>query len=122
MKQILVPTDFSPQAKSATNIALSIAKKVNAEFILLHIIEQPSSDSINIEGETSFTDSWEDKLFTLKLIEKASKEFSIVAEDARKAGVTMKQELRLGNPFHGIRNIIIDHKVDLVIMGTEGHS
>jgi nucleotide-binding universal stress UspA family protein len=30
------------------------------------------------------------------------------------------QELRLGNIFHGIRQMITDHDVDLIVMGTSG--
>jgi len=41
MKKILVPTDFSDSAKNATKAAAEIARKTNAELILLHIIELP---------------------------------------------------------------------------------
>jgi nucleotide-binding universal stress UspA family protein len=122
MKTILVPTDFSKHAKYATEVAMNIAKRANAKLLLLHIVELPSSDSINVEGETSYSDSWEDKLFKLKLIEKGKRELAMAACEAEDAGVATTQELRLGNPFHGIRTIITDHKVDLVVMGTEGHS
>lgn len=30
--------------------------------------------------------------------------------------------MRLGNPFHGMNTIITEHKVDLVVMGTRGHT
>ena len=41
MKKILVPTDFSENAINATKAAADIARKTNAEIILLHIIELP---------------------------------------------------------------------------------
>ena len=41
MKRILVPTDFSESAINATKAAADIARKTNAELILLHIIELP---------------------------------------------------------------------------------
>jgi nucleotide-binding universal stress UspA family protein len=122
MKTILIPTDFSKVAQTATKVALGIAQKASAKLILLHIIERPDSVSFNIEGQISELDDWEDKLYTLKLIEKAKKEIAAIIEDAASLGVKVKQELRLGNPFHAMREVITDHEVDLVVMGTSGRS
>lgn len=122
MKKILVPTDFSKPAQVAVDTALNIAKRTNASLILLHVVEQPGSGSFDVEGEVSHIESWKDKRFTLKLIEKAKEQLAKVAQDARASGVSVRQELRLGNPFHGMRTIITNHHVDLVVMGTEGHS
>jgi nucleotide-binding universal stress UspA family protein len=122
MKKILIPTDFSKVANIAVKVAISIAQKASAQLVLLHIIELPDSVSFNIEGEVSHLDNWENKLFTLKLIEKAKKELAALAEEAGLAGIKVKHELRLGNPFHGMRKVITEHNVDLVVMGTTGHS
>lgn len=122
MKTILIPTDFSKVAQTATKVAIGIAQKASAKLILLHIIERPDSISFNIEGQVNQFDDWEDKLYTLKLIEKAKKEMAAVSEEAAAVGVKVKNELRLGNPFHGMREIITEHEVDLVVMGTSGRS
>lgn len=123
MKRILVPTDFSKAAQIATEVAADIAKKANSQLILLHVIEEATGSSFNIEGQISSPDeTWENKIFTLKLIEKGKAQLAKMAEDAKLAGIKVKQELRVGNPFHGMRTIITDHKVDLVVMGTAGHS
>jgi nucleotide-binding universal stress UspA family protein len=124
MKKILVPTDFSKPAQIATEVAADIAKKANAELILLHVIEEATGGSFNIEGEmnTSTSDSWEDKIFTLKLIERAKKQMAKLGEESKFSGVKVRQELRVGTPFHGMRTIITEQKVDLVVMGTAGQS
>jgi nucleotide-binding universal stress UspA family protein len=124
MKKILVPTDFSKPAQIATEVAADIAKKANAELILLHVIEEATGGSFNIEGEmnTSASDSWEDKIFTLKLIERAKKQMAKLGEESKFSGVKVRQELRVGTPFHGMRTIITEQKVDLVVMGTAGKS
>lgn len=122
MKTILIPTDFSKVAQTATKVAIGIAQKASAKLILLHIIERPDSISFNIEGQVNQFDDWEDKLYTLKLIEKAKKEMAAVSEEAAAVGVKVKNELRLGNPFHGMREVITEHEVDLVVMGTSGRS
>jgi nucleotide-binding universal stress UspA family protein len=119
MKTILVPTDFSKTAQIAAEVASGIAKKAGATIILLHVIEEGSSDSIKITGEIMEADL-EDKLFVMKLIEKARKQMDKLAGDPMFDGVKVKQELRLGTTFHGMRTIIAEHKVDLVVMGTAG--
>jgi nucleotide-binding universal stress UspA family protein len=124
MKKILVPTDFSKPAQIAVDVAADIAKKSNAEVILLHVIEEASSTSFNIVGEVSADSAadWDDKIFTMKLIERAKKQMAKIVEDTKAAGVKVRQELRMGTPFHGMRAIITEQKVDLVVMGTAGHS
>ncbi|HEY5823100.1 MAG TPA: universal stress protein [Cyclobacteriaceae bacterium] len=122
MKKILVPTDFSVLAQAATDVAVDMAKKMNAEIVLLHVIEQPSSSSFNVTGEANYYGEGENKLFTLKLIQKSKGQLTDAIETVKLRGVKAKGELRMGNPFHGIRAVIEDHKTDLIIMGTEGRS
>lgn len=122
MKKILVPTDFSKPAQWAFEVAISIARKAQGQIILLHIVEQPTAESFNVEGQINDDNGWEDKLFTYKLIEKDKTQLEMLAQLAEDAGVSVTCELRLGNPFHGMRTIITKHKVDLVVMGTSGRS
>lgn len=122
MKKILVPTDFSKPAKIAIDVAAEIAKKGNATLILLHIVEEASGSSFNITGEVNTSGGWEDKLFTMKLIERTKKQMAKLVEEVKGTGVKVKEELRVGTAFHGIRDIITEQKVDLVVMGTAGHT
>lgn len=122
MKKILVPTDFSKPAQIATDVAIDVAKKANAQLILLHVIEEASGTSFNITGEVNLSGGWENKLFTLKMIERAKKQMAKLYEDVKANGVRVKQELRVGTAFHGMRDILSEQKVDLVVMGTAGRA
>jgi nucleotide-binding universal stress UspA family protein len=123
MKKILVPTDFSKTAQIAVEVAADIARKANAELTLLHVVEEASAGSFNIEGQVSTrSDDWEDKIFTMRLIERGKKQLAKTVEDPKFSGVKIKTELRIGAPFHGMRKLITDKKVDLVVMGTAGQS
>jgi nucleotide-binding universal stress UspA family protein len=122
MKKILVPTDFSKPAQMATEVGRDIARKAGAELILLHVIEEVTSGSFNVEGQADLSGDMEDRLFNLKLIEKAKRQMEKAVSDPKLDGVKVRTELRLGTPFHGMTTIIADHKVDLVVMGTAGHS
>jgi nucleotide-binding universal stress UspA family protein len=122
MKKILVPTDFSKPAQWALEVAIRIAKKANGKIILLHVVEQPTSESFNVGAQVSVGEGWEDKLFTMKLIERNKIQLEEAAKFAENAGVVVARELKLGNPFQGIKSVITEHKVDLVVMGTSGRS
>ncbi len=123
MKKILVPTDFSKPAQIAVDVAADIAKRANSELILLHIIEEATGGSFNIEGEVASREQdWEDKIFNMRLIERGKKQMEKLVEATKQNGVKVSSELRLGVPFHGMRTIITDHKVDLVVMGTAGQT
>jgi nucleotide-binding universal stress UspA family protein len=122
MKKILVPTDFSKPSQWAFEVATGIAKKAKAQIVLLHIVEQPTADSFNVEAQVQDYEGWEDKLFTLKLIERNKMQLAQAAQFAQDEDVTVTCELRMGNPFHGMRAVIAAHEVDLVVMGTSGHT
>jgi|SRR5690349_22511659 len=122
MKKILVPTDFSKPAQIAIDVAVDIARKANGQLILLHVVEEASGTSFNITGEVDVSGDWEDKVFTMKLIERSKKQMAKVFEDVKATGVRVKQELRVGTAFHGMRDIITEQKVDLVVMGTAGRT
>lgn len=119
MKKIIVPTDFSKPSQLAIDAAADIARKAKAELVLLHVIEEATGGSFNVEGEAMYGDA-ENKLFTVKLIERARKQLEKQATDQKLADVKVKQLLRMGTPFHGIQTIITEQKADLVVMGTSG--
>lgn len=123
MKKILVPTDFSKPAQIAVEVAADIAEKAKAELTVLHVVEEASAGSFNIEGQVATrSQDWEDKIFTMRLIERGKKQLAKIVEDSKFANVRLKTEIRIGAPFHGMRTLITDKKVDLVVMGTAGQT
>jgi nucleotide-binding universal stress UspA family protein len=122
MKKILVPTDFSNAATWALEVAAKIAAKAQVEIVLLHVVEQPTSESFNASGEIDASSHWADKLFTLKMIERGKALLDNAAQPLEEQGLAVRREIRIGNPFHGMQTIIADHQVDLIVMGTSDHS
>ncbi len=119
MKKILVPTDFSKPAQWAMDTALGVAKTADAELILLHVIEQPYR-SFNVQGQVAQSEPEEEKLFITQMISKTRQRLKEAAIEVELAGVQVRQKLRMGSPFHGMRELILDEQVDLVVMGTSG--
>lgn len=122
MKTILVPTDFSKHAQWALQLAMKIAKRAKSQILLLHVVEHPISDSFNVEGQISVDQGWEDKLFTMKLIEHGRAQLLEAGDRLAVEGIEARIALKMGNPFHGIRTEILEQQADLVIMGASGHS
>jgi nucleotide-binding universal stress UspA family protein len=121
MKKILVPVDFSRTSIIALETAFDIAKKDGADIIVLHVVEEATPDSYRISGEWQ-RGNWEDKLYTFRLLEKAKKQLEKLVQEPRFNAVKIIGELRLGNPFHGVTTIVSEHKVDLIVIGTKGHT
>lgn len=119
MKTILVPTDFSEQAKNATKLAAAIAQKIEASLILLHVVEDTSVSMISYTGELAMPNI-EDRLYIYKLIERAKKEFDDIKNKYK--GIKVQEEIRVGNPYYSVQDIVAEHDVDLVVMGTKGAS
>jgi nucleotide-binding universal stress UspA family protein len=121
MKKILVPTDFSKPSMIAAEVAVDIAKKDGADVVFLNIVEEATQGSFNVEGQVALG-NMDDRLFTLKMIEKGRKQLEKMVADPKFSAVKVTGELRVGNPFHGMRTIITEQKVDLVVMGSSGHT
>jgi nucleotide-binding universal stress UspA family protein len=121
MKKILVPTDFSKQANIATDVAADIARRSGAELVLLHVVEEVTGGSFNVEGEVASKD-FEDRLFNYRMLDKSRKQLEKAVLDPSIRDVRADGVLRVGNPFHGIRTLLSENKFDLVVMGTAGHT
>lgn len=115
MKKILVPTDFSEQAFNALKAAAGIARKSNAEIILLHIIDLPH------EGTDMVTQGYElpEIMFFKNQAEAKLTQTSLSAE---LSGLTVSQVLKLGRTFNEVNTVAQDNNVDLIVMGSHGAS
>ncbi|MCV9387612.1 universal stress protein [Reichenbachiella ulvae] len=118
MNTILVPTDFSPVAEHAFDLALQVANKEGGQIVLLHIIEHPSSSSVHYMGVVD-ADPME-SIFIKKMIEQAEAKMADWLAKAEGKGPEVKWKIKLGNPYIEITEQITETKCDIVIMGTEG--
>lgn len=121
MKKILIPVDFSKASMMAFDVAFEVAKKYGAEIIALNVVEEITTESYRITGEWHKTD-WQDRIYTYELLKKSSAQLEKLVKDPNYSAVKITGELRVGNPYHGITTIITEKKVDLVVMGTRGHT
>jgi nucleotide-binding universal stress UspA family protein len=122
MKRILVPTDFSEQARNAFEVAVAIARQTGAAIKLLHVVEMPYAyTSFNVTGEVQSGNGME-QLYTLKLLEATKHRMAELERSVEHEGVEVVQEVDSDNVNRKIRRVINDDKVDLVVMGSKGAS
>jgi nucleotide-binding universal stress UspA family protein len=119
MKTILVPTDFSKEAGHAYALALELAERSGASVHLYHVIEyysrmgvDPMEFGVSLPVDLNFLDA-----FTASAKKK-------LAKQSAKAPGTIKVHtaFELGAPHLMIRDYILEHKVDMVVMGSRGVS
>jgi nucleotide-binding universal stress UspA family protein len=119
MKTILVPTDFSKEAGHAYALALELAERSGASVHLYHVIEyysrmgvDPMEFGVAIPQDLNFLDA-----FTASSKKKLTKLKAKAPEH-----IKVKTAFELGAPHMMIRDYIVEHEVDLVIMGSRGVS
>ncbi len=114
MKNILIPTDFSPCAKVAENIGLEIAKLAQAEIHFLHIVSTPIEwIKLPLEREELYPE-------TKAEIAKAKSELNSLVSRATKLGLKSSQFLVFDKNREEIERHIKHHHHDFVVMGTHG--
>lgn len=113
MKKILVPIDFSEQSINAFNVAKNIAKKADAEILLLNVIEPYMPFS-----EVGYTATEQDYISHLK--DTSTSHLKKMEDEGD--GTQVSSYVEIGSIFKVIKKYITDQPIDLVVMGTQGAS
>jgi nucleotide-binding universal stress UspA family protein len=115
IKQILVPTDFSENAKRAMSYAIQLAKQCSAKLHLLHTPVIPTYLLMDL----SYSPGPEAVTRILNDSQEALDEQAKVIADA---GVEHFAVIREGTIHQVIRDYAKEHNIDLVVMGTHGRT
>lgn len=115
MKKILVPTDFSEQASIALQAAAGIARKSNAEIILLHIIDLPQEAMDMIQPGYDLP-----QIMLFK--QNAEARLTQTALSQELSGLNVSQVLKLGRTFNEVNEVATANNIDLIVMGSHGAS
>lgn len=118
MKTILVPTDFSAYSTNALNFAYQIAKKIDAEIRLVHIIESMDSHSYSTTGTIEIDRKVD--LYMHELMKAVTRQMHDIENDPKYAGVSIRSHVHYGKPYETIAESIAEHDAYLVVMGTLG--
>lgn len=135
MKNILVPTDFSPEAHHAYEVALQLAKQTSGNVTLLYVLaDQGPAETSNfstfgapvhggIVPNSSDGGSGMEGLFTLKLMQATKHRMHVLKDEAATlaADVPVQDTVEIADLSDGILTAIQKHGSDLVVMGVQNH-
>ena len=119
--KILYPTDFSKASQAALPILLDLAKRYRAEVHVLHAVELHSEflvdDGYMIPLLITYPIEQE------KLAEYAGKRLDeFVQEHLPDLRESVKKVVVVGKPFVEIVQYAKEQGIDLIVIGTHGHS
>lgn len=123
MKRILVPTDFSEEARNAYEVAIAIARRTGAAIKLLHVVEgQYYTPNFSATGDTMVGNDSMEQVFMMQLLEVTKGRMQELLKTVPHPGVDVVQEVDVDKPISKIKRIIEEDQVDLVVMGSKGSS
>jgi len=117
MKNILVPVDFSVQAKYAAKVASDIAKLTNSKIFLLHMLELPTG----VVDPSSFGNS-NNTPTTLLFLKRAHEKFEDFKKLSFFEGVEVEDSVQFHKAYDGIIDESKKQNIDLIVMGSQGTS
>lgn len=116
--KILLPTDFSKLSKNAVHYAAKLAKELNAEIVLLHVVYIDAPPRVQVALKTPrIIDA---------MIENAIQNFEALVKELRKEvgnKINVSYKIEKGNPIEDVVETFAQHNdIDLIVMGTKGAS
>lgn len=112
MKTILVPVDFSSHSEYALEVAASLARKQNAEIIVLHMMGMHDSYLTKDEKQEVFNAIYFMKLTKQKFEKLLSKDFL--------KGIEVTEVVKTHTVFSEINEVAKEYEADLIVMGSHG--
>jgi len=111
MNKILVPLDFSAASETALSYATSLAKESGASLLLVHVEERPIAYGAG-EFYVGAADVDTSEELTARLQ-------AVTPTDQQ---VAYAHRMLSGEPAPAIVHLAEEEKVDLIVMGTHGHT
>jgi nucleotide-binding universal stress UspA family protein len=114
--RILVPTDFSPNAKEAACMAVDVAKRYDASLCFIHVFQSVAyllPEGFVMQNTVQLPD----------ILGDLEKRVRSEKADAERGGVQrVEAELVEGVPATEIVRYAKDKRCDLIVMGTHGRT
>ncbi|MBV7267787.1 universal stress protein [Winogradskyella luteola] len=114
MKKIIIPVDFSKYSEYALETGAALAKKYNAELIVMHMLELSESIFSATSSERN-----EETVFMLMV---ANKEFETFLDKDYLKGITVTPLIKNHKVLKEVSEVASHEKADLIVMGSRGHS
>lgn len=113
MKTILVPIDFSDYALYALKVAVSIAKKINAEIKLVHAYDLSS---------LTFSENYYSEEFYDQIKNQAEEKLNTLIDMDILKGIEVSKHIEINMLIHKLVTHSKYKDVDLIVIGSHGKS
>jgi nucleotide-binding universal stress UspA family protein len=117
LRRVLVPTDFGKSSENALTYGLAFAQKFGAEVWLLHVVQDLS---LFIPEAVFVTPPAAPPVE--QFIAAARTALERVVKGLNVDGVSIHPEVGVGPPYDEIVRFAKEKDVDLIVMGTHGHT
>ena len=126
--KIMVGCDFSKYSKETLECAAALAEKVEADLIIVNVINKKEIDTLLKVAEGQFDRNIE------KYVEKTAQEYETrvkadrtgqmekLIEDIGCAQLSIKKVFKVGVPFQELISAVEDEGADMLVMGQKGRS
>ena len=114
MKKILIPTDFSQNAKNATDFTLSLFNEKNTAITLLNVFYIPYASVDVVYSYNDITSENADQLF--------QQEKKRIAQKYPDLKINISTLFRVGDLVNVVCALEKEHEYELIVMGTKGAS
>jgi nucleotide-binding universal stress UspA family protein len=126
--KIMVACDFSKYSKETLACAVALAEKLQADLIIVNVINKREIDTILKVAEGQFDRNIE------KYVEKTAQEYETrvkgertrqmekLIEEVGCAHLSIKKVFRVGVPFQELIRAVEDEGADMLVMGQKGRS
>jgi nucleotide-binding universal stress UspA family protein len=118
LHRILVPTDFSKHSDNALRYAVAFAEKFNAELLLLHVVQDLAwfvPEAVLAAGTMPTTPIEEFAAAARTALDR-------VVQGLNLPHLSIRPDVIEGVPFDAILRFAKSKDVDLIVMGTHGHT
>ena len=117
IRRILCATDFSLPAQQAQNYASTLAEKLRAELHVLHVVVEPLPLP-GPKGSWILPEAVLPSLILQAELELATHTEAISLTTGRRPICSVK----IGYPIEQILKYVQDNEIDLIAIGTQGHT
>ncbi len=116
MKRILVPVDFSEEARCAAKVAAKIAKKTKSEIYLLHMLDLPEGIIDMAAGKDTSSPA------SILFMQKVHERFDELKAEPFFKGIKVIETVHFHKTFDGVIQESKKQGIDLIVMGSSGAS
>jgi len=116
VKKILVALGFSEYAKGIFDYSANLAKSLDAQLIVANVIN--SRDVEAVASVASMGYEIDGEHYTSAIKEERKKKLEEIQKESVFKDESLKTIFKVGNPIDELLKIIIEEKVDMVVMGV----